>query len=87
VATAGLSVTLVIGMLTGRAGAGPGTGSAERPAAARVHVVREGETLWGVAQRMVGPQGDPRPVVDDLIHANHLAGAVIRPGDRLVLSR
>jgi hypothetical protein len=52
-----------------------------------VHVVREGETLWRVAQRIVGPQGDPRPVVDELIRANHLAGAVIRPGDRLVLSR
>jgi LysM repeat protein len=86
-ATAALSVALAIGTLTGRAGAGPGPGSVQRPASVRVHVVREGETLWGVAQRIVGPQGDPRPVVDELIRANHLADAVIRPGDRLVLSR
>jgi len=50
-----------------------------------IHVVRSGETLWAIARWLVGPAGDPRPVVDRLIETNHLSGGVLEPGRRLVL--
>jgi LysM repeat protein len=64
----------------GRAGAGTG-----RPTAQRVHVVRSGETLWAIARTIVGPAGDPRPMVDRLIETNHLSGRALDPGRRLIL--
>jgi LysM repeat protein len=48
------------------------------------HVVAYGETLWGLAKE-AAPGKDPRETVDLLISANHLQGASIRPGQRLVL--
>ena len=78
----GLAVALGIGVVGGRAGAGT-----ERPAAPLVHVVRPGETLWAIARGIVGAAGDPRPVVDRLIEANHLSGRVLDPGRRLILPR
>jgi LysM repeat protein len=50
------------------------------------HVVARGETLWALAKE-AAPSKDPRITVDLLIHANHLSGGNIRPGQRLVLPR
>lgn len=72
---------LVLGLLAGRPGAGAG-----QPAAARVYVVRPGDTLWGIATGLVGKAGDPRPVVDRLARVNRVAGGLIRPGQELRLS-
>jgi nucleoid-associated protein YgaU len=49
----------------------------------RSHVVRQGETLWGIASSSYG--GDPRPHVDAIIHRNGLDDATIEPGETLVL--
>ena len=82
---ASLSATLVLGHLGhGRAeAAGPRPHT--RPVAARIHEVRAGETLWAIARQAVGSGGDPRPVVDSLIAANHLRDAQIVPGQLLIL--
>jgi LysM repeat protein len=48
-------------------------------------VVHRGDTVWAIAQRVVGPSADPRPMVQALIHENHLAGGVINVGERLVV--
>jgi LysM repeat protein len=74
----GLAVALAVGFLGGRAGAGPA-----HPSVARVYVVHPGDTLWGIARSVVGPSGDPRPLVDRLVAVNHLAGGTIAPGERL----
>jgi LysM domain len=49
----------------------------------RVYVVRAGDTLWTIATAHYG--GDPREAVWRLEDRNHLAGPLVRPGDRLVL--
>jgi nucleoid-associated protein YgaU len=49
----------------------------------QIYVVRAGDTLWSIATAHYG--GDPREGVWELQDRNHLAAAVVRPGDRLVL--
>jgi hypothetical protein len=43
-------------------------------------VVRPGDSLWSVAERLA-PGGDPRPVVDALSEARH--GTVLTPGETI----
>ena len=58
-----------------------------RPSAAvgheRVYVVRPNDTLWSIATRHYA--GDPREAIWKLQRRNGLEGALLRPGQRLVL--
>lgn len=49
----------------------------------RTYVVRPGDTLWSVAEHAYA--GDPREGVWKLEQRNHLGGATIVPGEKLVL--
>ncbi|MGH2654229.1 MAG: LysM peptidoglycan-binding domain-containing protein [Actinomycetota bacterium] len=81
--------------LAGRAAGGPsaeaGTEASSREVAVTEnapggrYVVRPGDTLWEIARALVGPEGDPRPVVEDLRDANGLGTAILQPGTSLVL--
>jgi nucleoid-associated protein YgaU len=81
-AAGGLAVTLVGGAAHAGSPAHAGTPAVQvGPAAARHHaaggyVVRQGDTLWAIAVRLAGPGGDPRPIVDALVAANHLGPAL-----------
>jgi Tfp pilus assembly protein FimV len=59
-----------------------------RPAPERVarssYVVREGDTLWSIAER-VAPRADPRPVVDALVTVNEVDAGSLVPGQVLVI--
>jgi nucleoid-associated protein YgaU len=60
---------------------------AARPSGAHgpktVYRVRPSDTLWAIAAARYG--GDVRQAVWQIEQANHLAGATIVPGERLVL--
>ena len=49
----------------------------------RVYVVKPADTLWSIAARSY--HGDPREAVWQIEQRNGLHGAVLRPGERLVL--
>jgi nucleoid-associated protein YgaU len=77
-----LSGSIVVALVASRAGAGS---PPERPVARTTYVVQAGDTLWGIASRLAGPAGDPRPLVVRLARANHTEGDLIRVGQLLVL--
>jgi nucleoid-associated protein YgaU len=60
-----------------------GSGGLE-PVAARSYVVRGGDTLWGIAER-VAPGSDPRGVVDAIAEANAVDAGALVPGQTLVI--
>ncbi len=60
-------------------------GSRAEPGPARRHVVAEGETLWEIARGLVGPEGDPRPVIEVIRDENGLGTALLVEGQTLVL--
>ena len=77
-----LGTALVLVMAQAGAALGGSTLAApERSPAVPAHtVVRPGDSLWSVAQRLA-PGEDPRPVVDDLARARH--GTPLAPGERV----
>ena len=49
----------------------------------RTYVVKPHDTLWSIAAEAYG--GDPRAGIWKIEKANHLAGATIVPGEKLVV--
>jgi hypothetical protein len=80
-----LTAGLCAGVAAGRAGAGPEAGEPDRRARAELYVVRPGDTVWEIARRLTGDEGDPRPVVDWIIVLNHLSNAEVLPGQELLV--
>jgi len=76
--------SLPAGASTGSAGHVAGIDGAIVAAPAATVVVQPGDTLWSIATRL-GPNADPRRTVDAIIAANHLSGAAVQAGQRLVL--
>ena len=72
---------LSVALVAGRA-AGSETAPAEASGARRL--VRTGDTLWEIARWRVGPEGDPRPLVEAIRDANHLGTGPLAAG-RLII--
>ena len=64
----------------GALGAGPATERVSHSS----YFVREGDTLWAIAER-VAPGADPRPVVDALAAVNGVDAGSLLPGQLLVI--
>jgi len=77
-------LSLALAPVAGRALGAVADGPAADPST-RSHVVREGDTLWSIARATVGPEGDPRPVVDGIRGLNGVDPGALVPGTRLVL--
>ncbi|GAA1780339.1 LysM peptidoglycan-binding domain-containing protein [Streptomonospora arabica] len=89
-AVSALATALLAGLLlaVGTAGASA-TGPA--PAESALHeeapptvVVRDGDTLWSIAER-VRPGDDPRSTVHEIVKVNGLSESEIEPGQELVM--
>ena len=52
----------------------------------RVYVVREGETVWSIAERTAGG-ADPRALVDAIAVRNGIEAEAVVPGQALVIPR
>jgi LysM repeat protein len=74
-------VLVVMGLLWagGRAAGG------SEPTSGVMYRVRAGDTLWDLARRQVGPEGDPRPLIADIRGLNDLSSPILRPGQVLVV--
>lgn len=73
VAVAGLLGSVVIVVLLG--GGSGHSAPASADGAPRAVVLREGDTLWQVAERFAPPGVDKRAYVDALVERNELTGA------------
>ncbi len=83
-----LAVTLSMALVAG-AWAGPAAralGGAREPISATrtSYLVRDGDTLWSIADRLA-PGDDPRPLVDAIATANGLDAGALVPGSTLVI--
>ena len=82
VVTGVAALILVLHGLLASFGGGPLT-APERPGAPEtVYVVQPGDTFWGIASRL-RPNGDPRPLVAELVAAH--GNPVLVAGERLRL--
>jgi hypothetical protein len=81
ISTVVASAVIAVGLLF----AGPGAqAGGEAGTDAPVYTVLAGETLWSIATELA-PRQDPRITIDQLMRANNLRTAEIRPGDVLLL--
>jgi nucleoid-associated protein YgaU len=78
-----LAAATVLGAWAGPAADALG-GDRIEPVARSSYVVRDGDTLWSIATRLV-PGQDPRPVVDAIAAANRVDPAALVPGQTLLI--
>lgn len=77
------AVLLLVAISVGRTGSQAATFTETGPAVQQI-TVQQGETLWSVAQR-IAPGNDPRGVIAQIRHINHLQGSSLRVGQQLLL--
>jgi nucleoid-associated protein YgaU len=88
--TVAVTLAAVAGLqgLAREAGAGPGSPShpaGSRSDAARTYVVRPGDTVWRIAERLADPSTDLRPLVDLIVNANRVDPGNLMAGQTLVI--
>jgi hypothetical protein len=82
--TLALSAGLVAGAWAGPLGHAVAGGGQPVPVARHTYVIRSGDTLWSIAER-VSPSADPRSIVDAIAGTNAIAGGALVPGQTLVI--
>jgi Tfp pilus assembly protein FimV len=79
-----LVAAMVAGVWAGPVAAALGRGEAARPVSRSTYLVRTGDTLWSIAER-VAPHQDPRAVVDAISEANRVDAGALMPGRILAI--
>lgn len=80
--------TLLVGLGLAASMAAPARllwGAGPEPVARRSYVVRPGDTLWSIAERIGGGQADPRPLVAAMASTNRVSPGALVPGETLIL--
>lgn len=80
----GLLAAVLVALTVGWGAARAGVAATDTPQRSVTVIVARGDTLWSIADD-VDPGADRRQVIDRIIRANHLDGARIEPGQRLVV--
>lgn len=62
--------------------AAAGAAGSPQPVALHRYVVRAGDTLWSIAERIAPEGADPRPMIDEIEARNDLSGPLV-PGQVL----
>jgi nucleoid-associated protein YgaU len=83
-ATGVLSLLFLTAVAAGASASGAPTGNVFLPGDPATVVVRDGDTLWGIAER-ARPGVDPRRTVHDIVRINELSGPELEPGMELRL--
>lgn len=77
---------LVAAVLAAGRAAGGADGLPTSPGApAHRHVVQAGDTLWDIARARLGPESDPRPLVEAIRRANGIGPGDLTPGLELTV--
>lgn len=77
------ALLLLVATSVGRTGSQAATFTENGPQLQQT-TVRQGETLWSVAQR-IAPSNDPREVIAQIQRINHLDGSALQAGQQLLL--
>ncbi len=79
-----VSAALIAGAWAGPVARAIGSGGEPVPTSRSSYVVRGGDTLWSIAERLA-PGRDPRPLVDAIATANEVDPGALVPGTTLVI--
>ncbi|TQN32319.1 LysM domain-containing protein [Haloactinospora alba] len=83
-ATVGVAMVVMTAVAAGASASGP-TPNAMLPGSATTTItVRDGDTLWGIAEQ-IRPGEDPRRTVHEIVELNDLSDSTLVPGQTLVL--
>ncbi len=77
-----LTAAVIAGAWAGPVAGALGAGRDSIPASRTSYVVRSGDTLWSIAERLA-PGEDPRPLVDAIASANGVEAGALAPGATL----
>ncbi len=80
---AALLVALFLAVPVARAASGTAVQARPSHGTAQVVVVRPGDTLWAIAERLGEPGADPRAQIDAIAQLNGIDSGAIFPGQRL----
>lgn len=80
IAVVGVGLAVAVGQQVVGQGVAASTESGVTPLRTERVVVKQGDSLWSIAQRMA-PGADPREVVTELRELNGLRSNLIHPGD------
>lgn len=85
--TAAVTLLAVAGLqgLAREAGAGVGSTAPGDRSRDRTYVVRPGDTVWRIAERLADPGTDLRPLVDGIVEANRVDPGSLMAGQTLVI--
>jgi hypothetical protein len=79
-----IGLVAAVVLLAGQAVGGP-PGTVAGGARPERYVVQPGDTLWEIARVRVGPEADPRPLVDGIRELSGLETSALRAGEVLLV--